>query len=79
MAGMRGRYPKIIVKIPPNIAEDAIRSTPSNFLLVGIDPEKVFWWKAGINLVVINFGEEVEIIDPFTRERHRTIKKMLLI
>jgi trimethylamine---corrinoid protein Co-methyltransferase len=66
---------KSIVKIPANVVEDAVRSAPSNFLLAGIDPAEDFWLKAGSSIAFTNFGEGVEVIDPFTRKRHRTTKK----
>lgn len=64
-----------IVKIPPHVVEDAIRSAPSNFLMAGIDPEEDFWLKAGSTIAFTNFGEGVEVIDPVTRKRSRTTKK----
>lgn len=64
-----------IVKIPPYVVEDAIRSAPSNFVLGGIDPDEDYWLKAGSTIAFTNFGEGLEIIDPTTKERHFTTKK----
>jgi len=64
-----------IVKIPPHVVEDAIRSAPSNFLMAGIDPADDFWLKAGSTIAFTNFGEGMELIDPVTRMPHRTTKK----
>lgn len=66
---------KNIVRFPPHVVEDAIRSAPSNFLLAGIDPEEDFWLKAGSTVAFTNFGEGMELIDPVTRTSHRTTKK----
>lgn len=61
-----------MVKIPPHVVEDAVRSAPSSFILGGIDSQNDFLLNAGSTIAFTNFGEAIELIDPFTRERHMT-------
>ncbi len=64
---------KRIVKIPPFIVEDAIRSAPSELILAGRNPKNDF--VMGSNRVgFTNFGEGVFIIDPYTGEYRETTK-----
>jgi trimethylamine---corrinoid protein Co-methyltransferase len=64
-----------IVKIPPHVVEDAIRSAPSSFTLGGIDPDEDFMLRSGSTIAFTNFGEGVEIIDLESRQRRTTTKK----
>lgn len=64
-----------IVKIPPHVVEDAIRSAPSTFMVGGIDPEEDFMLRAGSTTAFTNFGEGCEIIDLETRQRRQTTKQ----
>jgi len=64
-----------LVKIPPHLVEDAVRFAPSAILLAGRKAEDDIWLKSGRNVVFTNFGEAVDIIDVFTRQRRRTTKK----
>ena len=63
-----------IVKIPPHIVEDAIRSAPSTVLLAGRNPKNDVILEAN-RTGFTNFGEGVSIIDPYTREYRSTTKK----
>jgi trimethylamine--corrinoid protein Co-methyltransferase len=62
-----------IVKIPPYLVDDAIRSAPSKILLAGrnpendkiIEPDRVHF---------TNFSEGVKVIDPYTGERRAPTK-----
>lgn len=63
-----------IVKIPPYMVEDAIRSAPSTILLAGRNPKNDVVLEAN-RTGFTNFGEGVAIIDPYTREHRRTTKK----
>jgi trimethylamine--corrinoid protein Co-methyltransferase len=60
-----------IVKIPNYLVEDAITSAPDTLLLAGRDPERDF--VLGQRRVgFINFGEGINVIDPFTRELRKS-------
>ncbi len=62
-----------IVKIPPYLVDDAIRSAPSKILLAGRNREhdKVL---AADRVHFTNFSEGIEIIDPYTGERRTPTK-----
>lgn len=62
-----------IVKMPPYLVEDAIRSAPSNILLAGRDPkhDKVL---VADRVHFTNFSEGIEVVDPFTGERRTPVK-----
>lgn len=62
-----------IVQIPSHIVEDAIDTAPGSILLAGKEPEYDYLCGSGISFS--NFGEGVEIIDLFTKERRETTKK----
>ena len=63
-----------IVKIPPYMVEDAIRSAPGTVLLAGRNPKNDVVLEAN-RTGFTNFGEGVNIIDPYTREYRSTTKK----
>ncbi len=67
-------YDKGLVKMPPYMVEDAIRSAPSTVTLAGRIPEKDFVVE-GSRVGFVNFGEGINIIDPYTREFRKTNKK----
>ena len=73
-AGARVDKEKRIVKMPPYIVEDAIRSAPSKLLLAGRNPENDFIME-GNRVGFTNFGEGVFIIDPYTGEHRETTKQ----
>ena len=64
---------KKIVKIPPYIVEDAIRSAPSKLILTGRDPRNDLLLESN-RIGFTNFGEGVFIIDPYTGELRGTRK-----
>jgi len=65
---------KQLVKIPPYIVEDAIRSVPSEILLAGRNPENdVILGGSRVNFT--NFGEAPMVIDPFTGEYRESTKQ----
>ncbi len=67
---------KGVVKIPPQVVEEAIKSAPSTLVLRARDPKKDF--VMGSNRVAFtNFGEAVNINDPFTGEYRESIKSDL--
>ena len=63
-----------VVKIPGHVVEDAIRSTPSRFVMYGRDPKHDVVLEDG-RVNFLNFGEGVFVIDPETGERRLTMKK----
>jgi len=63
-----------VVKIPPHIVEDAIRSAPNTILLAGRNPKHDIIL-GGKRVHFINFGEGVSIIDPYTKEYRKTTKQ----
>jgi trimethylamine--corrinoid protein Co-methyltransferase len=62
-----------IVKIPPHLVEDAIRSAPSKIILAGRNSENDKILEAG-RVHFTNFSEGVEVIDPYTGERRTPTK-----
>lgn len=72
-SGARVDKQKRIVKIPPFIVEDAIRSAPSKLFLAGRNPKNDFIME-GNRVGFTNFGEGVFIIDPYTGEHRETTK-----
>ena len=65
-----------IVKIPPHIVEDSIRTAPSVVLLAGRNPKNDYVIKQK-KVSFINFGEGVNVIDPYTKEYRRSVKSDL--
>ena len=62
-----------IVKIPPYIVEDAIRSAPSKLVLAGRDPANDYIMESN-RVGFTNFGEGVFIVDPYTGKPRETTK-----
>ena len=62
-----------IVRIPPYLVDDAIRSAPSKILLAGRDPNHDKWLEAG-RVHFTNFSEGIEVVDPYTGHRRIPVK-----
>ena len=62
-----------IVRMPPYMVEDAIRSAPSKILLAGRDPKHDKVLEAG-RVHFTNFSEGIEVVDPYTGERRTPVK-----
>jgi trimethylamine---corrinoid protein Co-methyltransferase len=63
-----------IVRIPPHVAEDAIASSPSKYVLCGRDPNNDFLMEPG-RVAFTNFSEGIRVIDTETGEyRESTLK-----
>jgi trimethylamine--corrinoid protein Co-methyltransferase len=62
-----------IVKIPPYLVDDAIRSAPSKVLLAGRDPRNNKVLEAG-RVHFTNFSEGVKVVDPYTGQRRQPTK-----
>ena len=72
-AGAEVDRKKKIVKIPPYVVEDAIRSAPSKILLAGRNPAHDKVLEAG-RVHFTNFSEGIEVVDPFSAERRAPLK-----
>ncbi len=73
-AGCRVDRDARLVRIPPHLVEDAIRSAPGKFVLCGRDPKNDFLMEPG-RVAFTNFSEGIRVIDPFTGEyRESTLK-----
>ena len=62
-----------IVKMPPYLVEDAIRSAPPKILLAGRNKNNDKVLEAG-RVHFTNFSEGIEVVDPFTGERRPPVK-----
>jgi trimethylamine--corrinoid protein Co-methyltransferase len=62
-----------IVKIPPYVVDDAIRSAPSRIVLAGRDPKHDTILESD-RVHFTNFSEGVELVDPYTGERRTPVK-----
>jgi len=62
-----------IVKIPPHVVEDAIRSAPSTLVLAGRDPKDDFLL-SGSRVGFTNFGKGIFVFDPHSSEIRKTTK-----
>ena len=66
-----------IVRIPPYIVEESIRTAPPNILLAGRDPEKDFVIEKN-RVGFVNFGEGVVVRDIETKEYRASVKQDLV-
>ena len=62
-----------IVKIPPHVVEDAIRSAPSTFHAFGRIPESDIVLE-DTRISFTNFGEGIMFVDPYTNDLRDTTK-----
>lgn len=73
-AGADVDFKEHIVRIPQYMLEEAIRTAPSKFVLCGRSPKyDVVLEKNRVNF--LPFGEGVMVIDPFTGEYRKSLKK----
>ncbi len=63
-----------IVKIPSNLVEDAIQSTPATYRAHAIDPENDYV-PGGKKTGFVNFGEAAALMDPTTRKVRAATKQ----
>ena len=63
-----------IVRIPPHVVEDAIRSAPSRYVLYGRDPKNDFVMEPG-RVAFTNFSEGIRVIDVETGEYRDSTKQ----
>jgi len=62
-----------MVKIPPYLVEDAIRSAPSKLFLAGRNPKNDIVLESN-RVGFTNFGEGIKVVDPYTGELRDTTK-----
>ena len=62
------------VKIPAYLVEDALRSIPKTFRACGRNPDND-WLNEGNRTGFVNFGEAIQLIDPYTYELRKPLKK----
>lgn len=63
-----------IVKIPAHLVESALDSIPKTFRACGRNPEND-WICEGNRPGFVNFGEAVQMIDPYTKEVRKATRK----
>jgi trimethylamine--corrinoid protein Co-methyltransferase len=63
-----------VVRIPPHVVEDAIRSAPSRYTLCGRDPKNDFVMEPG-RVAFTNFSEGIRMIDVETGEYRESTKQ----
>jgi len=63
-----------VVKIPPYMVEEAVRSAPQKFVAAGRDPARDFVLEAD-RVGFTNFGEGVKVVDPYSGELRLPVKK----
>jgi len=76
-AGAQVQRDTKIVKIPPYIVEDAIRSAPPKVVLYGRDPKHDIVLET-TRVHFTNFSEGVMVNDPYTGENRTPVKKDLV-
>ena len=63
-----------IVKIPAHLVEDALGSIPKTLRLCGRDPKKD-WIMESNRPGFTNFGEAIQLIDPYTKELRKPTRQ----
>lgn len=63
-----------MVQFPAYLVEDSIRSAPSTIFLAGRNPKNDIILEAN-RVGFTNFGEGINVIDPFTKEYRKTTKQ----
>ena len=63
-----------IVKFPPHLVDDAIRSVPSTILWQGEIRNMIILHSKRV--AFLNFGEGLRVIDPYTKE-YRPLPRMM--
>lgn len=75
-AGAEVDFETKVVKIPPQLVENAIATAPESILMAGRDPQKDRVLAPG-RVYFTNFSEGVIVVDPFTGERRTPLKSDL--
>jgi trimethylamine--corrinoid protein Co-methyltransferase len=63
-----------IVRIPPHVVEEAIRSAPASVRLCGRDPKNDIMLEPG-RVSFTNFSEGIMVVDPYSGEHRQSTKK----
>jgi len=63
-----------VVKIPPYLVEEAVRSAPGKLVLAGRNPENDFVLESN-RVGFTTFGKGIMVIDPFTGEYRKSTKE----
>jgi trimethylamine--corrinoid protein Co-methyltransferase len=63
-----------IVRIPPHVVEEAIRSAPTSVRLCGRDPQHDIMLEPG-RVSFTNFSEGIMVVDPYSGEHRQSTKK----
>ncbi len=73
-AGARIDREKKIARLPSHLVEDCLRSAPARIILAGRDPKNDFVVENN-RVGFTNFGEGVQVVDPFTGELREPTKQ----
>ena len=73
-AGAEVDRERSVVHLPPHLVEDAVRSAPSTVVMYGRDPKHDVVLEDG-RVGFTNFGEGVQIVDPYTGELRVPVKQ----
>ena len=63
-----------VVRIPPRLVEEAIRTAPSQVTLCGRNPKNDIVLQPG-RVGFTNFGEGIQVVDPYSGELHESLKQ----
>ena len=63
-----------MVCLPAHLVDDAIRSAPPKVVMCGRDPARDVVLEDG-RVGFTNFGEGIQVVDPYTGELHESLKK----
>lgn len=63
-----------VVRLPAHVVEDAVRSAPPKVIMCGRTPERDVVLEDG-RVGFTNFGEGIQIVDPYTGELHPSRKQ----
>jgi len=71
--GLVDRERKVVL-LPAHVVEEAVRSAPSKLIMCGRSPDRDVVLEDG-RVGFTNFGEGIQVIDPYTGELHESYKQ----